>query len=74
MEELIHGKVAVVEREDWIDNLGYGSETFKQSLIDLGIENRLLESDVAEYEKAQKVFERRIGPKGPDAHTPEKQP
>jgi hypothetical protein len=70
MDKLTQGELTV-ERKDWIDTLGYGSETFKRSLVDLGIDNRLLESDIAQYEKAQKIFESRIGPKGPDAHTPE---
>src|ERR1700722_15220364 len=70
MDKLIQGEV-ISERNDWFETLGYGSDRFVRNLLDLGIEPRILKSDIAKYEEAQKIFESPIGPKGPDAHTNE---
>lgn len=73
MDKLTQGELTL-QRVDWIDTLGYGrSPEFRQTLVDLGMDSSLIESDVARYKKAERVFEGRIGLKGPDdrAHTPE---
>lgn len=58
-------------RVEWIETLGYDEKPFEQSLIDLGLDEQLKESDLTAYRQKARVFTIPIGPKGEHDHGPE---